>query len=294
MSACGTGWIATTAPVSSLPDLTVSAVSLGMQGVPVGSAQCVPTYGPYVIQARIQNLGGTATYNIPVIELSTGTNLMIGELGPAQSMDVYFPTAAAGGTYSVVVDPQNTIPESNEENNISTYLAITPTPPAVCPTATAVPDSGYAGTQLTLAVLKNSTYRSPDWGEFQLTDGVYYRTPPNSLPLSESYTSRFLGPIIYGDINADGVEDAVVILVTQNGGSGHFVELAVMLNQEGNAYNTATTSLGDRVVVESGELENGIIKLSLRVHGPNDGLCCPSQLVTWSFVLDGNLLIKLP
>jgi len=67
-----------------------------------------------------------------------------------------------------------------------------------------------------------------------------------------------------------------------------------VLEQNGNPYNVATISLGDRVVVESGKVENGAIVLNMRVQGPNDGLCCPSQAVTWKFVLNGNQLMKLP
>jgi len=246
----------------------------------------------------IRNLGEAPAYNIYVIELSNGTNLTIGELGAGQGMELYFPISSTSASYNVAVDPQNTIPEINEGNNTFSYFAITPTPPLLCtPTSdlsTPVPSSGSGSAAISQAVLLNSTYRSPDWGEFQLRDGIYYRTPPNSQESPESYTTRFQGPIFYGDINADGLEDALVILNTQNGGSGHLIELAAVLDQNGGAYNVATRSLGDRVVVESGMVENGTIVLSMRVQGPNDGLCCPSQFVTWSFVLNGDQLIKLP
>jgi hypothetical protein len=131
-------------------------------------------------------------------------------------------------------------------------------------------------------------------GGFQLTDGVYYRTPsaPNESP--DMYTTRFHDLFFYGDINADGLEDALVFLNTQNGGTGHFIELAAVLDQNGSAYNISTIFLGDRVVVESGKVENGIIVLNMRVQGPNDGLCCPSQFATWNFVLSGDQLMKLP
>lgn len=147
---------------------------------------------------------------------------------------------------------------------------------------------------LSFATLSNSTYRSPDWGEYALTDGVYYRTPPTSQESPESYTSRILEPAIYGDLNADGSIDVLVLLATQNGGTGHFVELAAVLNKNGNADNVSTVYLGDRVIVEAGSVENGIISLNMRVHGPNDGLCCPSQSVIWKFILNEGQLIKLP
>jgi hypothetical protein len=217
-------------------------------------------------------------------------------------MELYFPISSAGAAYNVVVDPQNTIPESDDSNNTLSYLAITPTPPALCtPTSapssnlsTPIPASGSESAALSQAMLFNSTYRSPDWGEFQLTDGIFYRTPPTSQESPESYTTRIQDLVFYGDINTDGLEDALVVLNTQNGGSGHFIELAVVLDQNGSPYNIATIYLGDRVVVESGKVENGTIVLNMRVQGPNDGLCCPSQFVTWNFVLTGDQLIKLP
>jgi len=304
LSACTPGLVLVTTPTSPsfLPDLVVSNVYLGMQGVPTSWTECVPDYGPFEIRAMIQNLGQAIAYNISVIELSSGTNLTIGELGAGQGMEMYFPISSASTAYNLVVDPQNMIPESNESNNIFSYLAITPTPPVKCTPASApssnlstpIPVGGSGSATLSQAVLLSSTYRSPDWGEFQLQDGVYYRTPPTSQESPEIYTTRYQGPIFYGDINTDGLEDALVILSTQNGGSGHFIELAAVLNQNGNAYNISTTYLGDRVIVESGKVENGTIVLNMRVQGPNDGLCCPNQSITWSFVLNGSQLIKLP
>jgi len=301
-TAYGTSTNATSASASSFPDLIVSNVYLGMQGVASNWTECIPTYGAFEIRAMIRNLGQATAYNISVVELSSGTNLSIGELRSSQGMEMYFPISSTSASYNVAVDPQNTIPENNEGNNTFSYFAITPTPPVLCtPPTTPLPnfstpfpsiESGSA--TLSQSVLLNSIYRSPDWGEFQLTDGVYYRTSHTSQESPEIYTSRYQGLIFYGDINADGLEDALVILSTQNGGSGHFIELAAVLNQNGNPYNVATISLGDRVVVESGKVENGTIVLNMRVQGPNDGLCCPSQTVTWKFVLNGSQLIGVP
>jgi hypothetical protein len=289
-------------PISLLPDLVVSSAYLGMQGVPTNWTECIQNYGPFEIRTMIQNLGEAPAYNIVLAELSTGTNLTIGELGSGQGIELIISLTSPTATYNLVVDPQNTIPESNEGNNTFSYLAITPTPPVQCTSApspssdlsTPVPAGRQESATLSEPVLLNSTYRSPDWGEFQLRDGIYYRIPPNSLESQESHTTRFQGPVFYGDINADGLKDALVILSTQNGGTGHFVELAAVIDQNGDAHNVATISLGDRVVVESGTVENDIIVLNMRVQGLNDGLCCPSQFVTWNYVLSGDQLIKLP
>lgn len=158
------------------------------------------------------------------------------------------------------------------------------TPPA--PTLAPVPP-------LTLAALSNAEYRSPDWGTFRLTDGLYERPPQNPGESSSAYTTRLLETAAFGDLNSDGAPDAVVGLITQNGGTGHFVELAAVLNRGGQPENVAAQSLGDRVVIQAANIQDGIITLDMRVHGPNDGLCCPSQSETWQFRLQGDHLIRV-
>jgi hypothetical protein len=161
-------------------------------------------------------------------------------------------------------------------------------------TATLPPATAAAIPTLTPDSLQNGLYTSPDWGVFQLTNGIYYRTPPTSQESPEAYTTRLLDTILYGDLDLDGDQDAVVFLATQSGGTGHFVEMAAVLNRDGSAGNAATLSLGDRVVVESGSIADGVIALQMRVQGPNDPMCCPSQAVTWTFRLENGQLMKIP
>ncbi len=142
--------------------------------------------------------------------------------------------------------------------------------------------------------MKNATYHSPDWGDFQLVDGIYHRPPAAPGASAATSATQLLEPVLHGDLNGDGAEDAAVLLSTQNGGTGHFVELAVLLNRNGAAVNVSTVSLGDRVVMESGQIADGTIILDMRVQGAHDPLCCPSQLVTWRYQLVGADLVKLP
>ena len=176
---------------------------------------------------------------------------------------------------------------------VSTVLATAIEQP-LQPTATESPSPEAEPSRLGLELLMNGVYTSVDWGEYRLTDGIYYRTPPTSQESRESYTSRMMDPLIYGDINADGVEDAVVFLVTKNGGTGGLVEMATVINLDGNPMNVATLSLGDRVAVEGGAILNGVISLQMRVHGPNDGLCCPSQSAELNYKIVNNVLVQLP
>ncbi len=164
-----------------------------------------------------------------------------------------------------------------------TQASVIPSLPPALPTVT----------PLSAEQLKNCSYTSPDWGQFQLSDGIYYREPPTTLESAETYTTRLLDTVIFGDINQDGAEDAVAFLATQSGGTGHFVEMAAMLNDGGSPLNTSTLFLGDRVVIESGTIQDGVISLNLRVQGPNDPMCCPSQSVTSTYHLENGLLTLL-
>jgi len=193
-----------------------------------------------------------------------------------------------------IVNATLTAIAQNNPQVVSPPATFTPISVQVQPTATQQVMPGERNFTLSLDILRYGAYRSPDWGEFQLSDGIFYRTPPTSQESPETYSTRLLDTVLYGDINLDGFEDAVVFLSTQNGGTGHFVEMAAVLNLNGNARNISTLYLGDRVVVESGAVQDGLITLNLRVQGPNDGLCCPSQIATWNFHLDSGQLVQVP
>src|SRR5215207_322308 len=224
LSACGpvtvvvpTGLPPITAQVPTastfLPDLVVSTVYLGMQGIPGGPGNCVPNYAPYEIRAMLQNQGQAPAYNLRVVEVSTGTELQVGELGPGQSMELSFPATSASGTYSVSVDALNTIPEANENNNTFSYLAPTPTPPALCPpvdatpVATTAPDSANTPLPQTGAMIVwqssgTSCQTASFWADHMTYGSCPPDLPPSQWPLStlgyaqlpeyaEAYTSRY-------------------------------------------------------------------------------------------------------
>jgi hypothetical protein len=157
-----------------------------------------------------------------------------------------------------------------------------------------MPPAPSPAPDLTVAALQNAVYHSPDWGDFQLIDGVYRRPPMAPGEAPDIYMTVLRDPVVRGDLNADGLEDAVVFLSTQNGGTGHFVELAAVINRAGLAENASTLALGDRVGIEAARIDAGVIILDIRVQGPSDPMCCPSQLETWRLALQGNQLVRLP
>jgi hypothetical protein len=161
-------------------------------------------------------------------------------------------------------------------------LAPAPTAtPTAAPTATptAIPP-------LTLDTLKNAEYQSefPKSKKARLTDGKYEE---EIVPGAASKLVIVIYPDMYafGDLNGDGVNDAAVVLAANMGGSGTFVHLAAVVNQNGTPQHVASVSLGDRVKIEAMAIKAGVIMVDVVTHGPQDPLCCPTQKATKSFRL---------
>ncbi|HET9913172.1 MAG TPA: hypothetical protein VFQ13_14850 [Anaerolineales bacterium] len=191
--------------------------------------------------------------------------------------------ASCQASFTVQPLPENLL-LSNTPLPPGSPLDATPTP--VLPTPAPVLDQQ----KLSMVSIENAQYYSPIWGTFALTGGVYYRTPtePNASP--DNFSTRLFGSVAYGDLNADGIEDAAVILQTHNGGNGDTKELAVLLNQNGQPYNISTVEVGSMVALEGIQVQAGIILLQGLTLGPNDPLCCPSQPMTWQFQLQNEQL----
>ena len=137
---------------------------------------------------------------------------------------------------------------------------------------------------LSVESLQNTTYQGIYPETVQLSDGRY-----EGEPFQEDGASRpmliFIEPTAFGDLDGDGLEDAAVLLVETSGGSGAFIYLAAVLNQDGKPHNQATLLLGDRVQVDELTIETGEIQIKMLAHGPDDPLCCPTQETSVSYTL---------
>ena len=94
-----------------------------------------------------------------------------------------------------------------------------------------------------------------------------------------------------GDLNADGLEDAIALLAINTGGTGTFMHLAAVIQQAGGLTHAATLLLGDRVKVESLEIADGTLQVNMITHAPDDPLCCPTEQVTRTYTLQDNRLV---
>jgi hypothetical protein len=147
---------------------------------------------------------------------------------------------------------------------------------------------------LTLDDLKNATYmvEGPPGGVAKLTNGMFaVPAAPGSASL---ITVTLLDqPIAYADLTGDGEQEAAVILEVSTGGSGNFNYLAVVKKVNGIPQNIATVFLGDRVKVENATIGPGTITVDMLRAGPGQPLCCPNELVSQTYKLQGNQLIRI-
>ena len=145
--------------------------------------------------------------------------------------------------------------------------------------------------ELTAEALANATYSS-DYaatGEITLVDG---QAEEEIAPGSASkLVVTLIEPTAFGDLNGDGVDDAAVLLASNSGGSGTFIDLHAVLNENGEPVDAASAFLGDRVQVNSLVIEDGEIIVDMITQGPNDAMCCPTQQETRTYQLvDGELV----
>jgi len=147
--------------------------------------------------------------------------------------------------------------------------------------------------QFTRQELENATYQSgyAEDGTVTLSYGEYFSA------ISEGAASNLYvimtNHTAFGDLDGDGEDEAALILVTSTGGSGGFVDLVVMDKQAGELLHLATAHLGDRVIINSLTVADGVIVVDMLTQGPEDGLCCPTQRVVPRYQLQGSELILL-
>ena len=76
----------------------------------------------------------------------------------------------------------------------------------------------------------------------------------------QSYVESIEGEVVaFGDLNGDGKKDAAVIINENTGGTGQIRILAVVINQNGKPYNIASQKLGDRISINSININSEVV-----------------------------------
>jgi hypothetical protein len=81
-----------------------------------------------------------------------------------------------------------------------------------------------------------------------------------------------------GDISGDNKPEAIVVLFSDSGESGKFLDLVPIFSESSGPRPGRPTYLGDRVRADSLWVGDGNVFLRIVTHGPSDPACCPGQL----------------
>ncbi len=128
---------------------------------------------------------------------------------------------------------------------------------------------------LTVQKLKNTEYFLLAEGPVTLKNGKYQDAKKRTFTLGDV--------VSYGDLNKDGIKDAVAPLIITISGRD-FTYLVGVLNEGGNPKNTSAEFLGERVKVKTLAANAGKIDIKMDKFGPNDPDCCPSMTVTRTYL----------
>lgn len=160
--------------------------------------------------------------------------------------------------------------------------------PSAAPVVVLPPTASPALPGLTADRLLNAEFLSPLQqvpitlvnGEFSgLVDGV-------------ALNVKMMPDIQFGDLNEDGIDDAVVIVAENTGGTGSFYSLVVFYSRGEQFAQAQGVMIDDRPVIESLSIEDGVVKLSARVHGPNDPMVDPTTQMSAEYsLLEDNLVM---
>ena len=165
-------------------------------------------------------------------------------------------------------------------------------PALVCVLALAA-CSGDAGDpkELTFEQLRETTYADILEEPVTLGEGRFEGEPFTSDSASRPVVTLVPDRLARGDLDGDGIDEAVVALAHNAGGSGVFMYLAVVRDNGGKPDNVASIRIGDRVKIDALEIAGGKVIADLVEHAPNDPMCCPTRQVRREWLFRGGQLI---
>jgi len=240
-----------------------------------GSAGCNTYTASYEVTGRNIKIGPTAT-----------TRMVCSD--PAGVMDqeaAYLTALGTAATYSI---DGSKLELRTADGALAVSLVKSAAVAATTPTQAPQNDDDFT------QALSNAAYpvEGTSTGTAQLKDGVFEEP---AAPGSATKIKVQLGKDpAFGDLNGDGVEDAIVTLVVEPGGSGTFTYLAPVINDHGTPKPGAAVLLGDRIIIKSVSIQNGEVVVTMLTRKPDEPMSAePTVEVTRTFKLQGDQLVEV-
>jgi hypothetical protein len=153
---------------------------------------------------------------------------------------------------------------------------VSPSPRVLTKEASSPPTGAKGSVKLTVGTLANMTYRLVEGKSVAAVTLVGSKGQTNEEEGGEQFWLDN-EHVVFGDVDGDGVDDAVVVLVSSGGGSGIFYQLVAVRQRNGIVETPAVKSLGDRITINQINITNRIVTVDMITHGPDDPSCCPTE-----------------
>jgi heat shock protein HslJ len=164
-------------------------------------------------------------------------------------------------------------------------LSCGPKPPAPEGVSGDAPATAAASVvPLTLESIADATIEGIYDEPIQLQAGRYEGEPFDPEGASRPTAGLAEDFLLTGDLDGDGVEEAVALLWETSGGSGTFTYLAVFAREGDGVVNSATAEIGDA------RINGHKVELDVIRAGAEDAACCPGEMATLAWSYDGDTL----
>jgi hypothetical protein len=113
-------------------------------------------------------------------------------------------------------------------------------------------------------------------------------SPKDSAVKIRTYVS---GDLVFGDLDDDGDEDAVFILVQDSGGSGTFYYVAAAVMMNGRYAGTNAVLLGDRIILKNLQIRNSLVVAEYFKRKIDEPMSAPPEKISQMYMVyeSGNL-----
>ena len=91
-------------------------------------------------------------------------------------------------------------------------------------------------------------------------------------------TTAIWGTPVAADVDGDGDQDAIVIIATEQGGSGTFYFVAVAELDDGTYTGSAGALLGDRIAPRSVTFADGVVSVDYAERKPGEPMSTPPSV----------------
>lgn len=93
------------------------------------------------------------------------------------------------------------------------------------------------------------------------------------------------GAPVIGDLDHDGIADAVLLLVETTGGSGTFYHVAAAFNRDSQFVGTPAVLLGDRIVPQQLSIRYGVVIIDYLDRRPGEAMATPPSLAVSKYLI---------